>query len=82
MSDTEIKAAEARRLSDDLCFQEIMGEIEASAVAVFQAAHSTPEQILAAHEKVRAVDVIRNAITARIDSATFEQRKNQHRGND
>jgi hypothetical protein len=59
-----------------------MGEIEASAVAVFRAAHSTPEQILAAHEKVRAVDVIRNAIKARIDSATFEQRKNQHRGSD
>ena len=82
MSDIEIRAAEARRLKDDACFQEIMREIEDGAIAVFRNPVSAPDEILAAHEKVRAADVIRNAIKARIDAETFEQRKNQHRGND
>lgn len=82
-SEVEIKGVEAERLRDDPVFVEILGEIEAAAIVVFRNPHASIEEISAAHTKVRAVDVIRNAIKARIDSATFAKRKkDQHRGND
>lgn len=74
------KAAEARALLEDSRLLAVFQEIEADAVSVFMRAGASDDEISAAHQKVRAVDVIRTAIQARIDKATFEQKKGQHRG--
>lgn len=81
MTDVFTQAAEARALQEDARLNAVFLEIEAGAVAVFKRALATPDEILTAHAKVGAVEVIRNAIQTRIDRAAFEQHKrDQHRG--
>jgi hypothetical protein len=75
------RAEEARRLMADEGLMSVFQDIRADAAGVFLSPAATPEQIAAAHEKVRAVEFIQNALTARITDETFEQRKgNQDRG--
>ena len=81
MTDVYTQAAEARALQDDARLKSVFQEIEDDAVAVFKRALATPDEILAAHARVGAVEVIRTAIQARVDRAAFEQHKrDQHRG--
>lgn len=79
--DTFERADEARRLLADEGLLSVLNDIRQSAAEVFLHPAATPEDIAAAHEKVRAVEFIRNALQSRITDETFEQRKrDQHRG--
>ena len=83
MSDIQLRAAEAQALQDFDAFKAVSNDIEKDAVTAFLDPLATTAGIEAAHEKVRAVNVFRAAIQARIDAATFEKRKkdkDQHRG--
>lgn len=76
-----LRAEEARRLMADEGLLSVLQEITQDAASVFLTPSATPDQIAAAHEKVRAVEYFRQALQARITNETFEQRKgNQHRG--
>ncbi len=75
------RAEEARRLLADEGLLSVFQDIRDDAASVFLSPSASPEQIAAAHEKVRAVDFIRSALQARITEEAFEQRKgNQDRG--
>jgi len=75
------RAAEARRLLADDGLLSVFDDIRQDAAGVFLSPSATPESITAAHEMVRAVEFIRNALAARITEETIEKRKgNQHRG--
>ncbi len=77
----EQRASEARRLLADDGLLSVFNDIRSDAASVFLRPSATPDEISAAHEKVRAVEFIQNALQARITEETFEQRKgNQHRG--
>lgn len=74
-------AAEARVLLGNPTFQAVLEEIRQPAVQVFLNASSKPEAIAAAHDRVRAVQIILDALQTRLDAETIEQ-KGQHRAND
>lgn len=83
MSDLRTRAIEAKTLAENPIFCAILQEIEDAASVLFKNAHSDMITIGAAHEKIRAIQIIRDALTARIDAASFEEhQKGQHRGND
>lgn len=83
MSELQTRANEAKALASDPVFCAILQEITDAATALFASAHSDMVSISAAHEKIRAVQHIRDALTARIDAAKFEDhRKAQDRGYD
>jgi outer membrane protein TolC len=82
MSKAEQRAAEARTLQGNSTFNAILDEIREEAKQVFLNPHSTIETIGAAHDRVRAVQIILDAIQARLDAEAIEQKKGQHRGSD
>lgn len=83
MSDVAHRAREAIELGENPIFCAILQEIEDAATVLFRNAQSDITQISRAHESVRAVQLIRDALTARIDAAKFEEhQKGQHRGSD
>lgn len=82
MSKIVERAAQARSLRVDEAFKAICDEIRADAASVFLEAHSSPEAIAAAHDRVRAVQVFLDAIQARLDAEAIDQKRNQHRVND
>jgi hypothetical protein len=69
------RAQEAKDLRDNPVFCAILQEMTAEAVALFANAQSDIVAISAAHEKIRAVQHVRDALTARIDAAKFEDHK-------
>ena len=73
---------EARRLLEDPVFQEIIGEIRENATGVFLNANCDITAREAAHEKVRAVQTVLDAIQSRIVAERIEKKRNQHRAND
>lgn len=76
------RAADARALIDDACFKAIIEEIQKDAVAAFLRPAATPAELEAAHQKVRAIETIQNALQSRLDAEAFQLSKDQHRGND
>ena len=82
VSDIKRRAAEARSLLDNAVFAAILSEIQEDAVAAFLRPTATPADLATAHESVRAVETIKNAIQARLDAEAFADKKDQHRGND
>ena len=80
MDKIKARANEARDLQSHHVFIAVMGEITDAAVALFCDANSGIEAISQAHEKVRAVQLVRDALQARIDAEIVEDhRKAQHR---
>jgi len=75
MTAAKTKALEAAELQQNPVFCAILQEIEDSAVLLFKSAQSDMVAISAAHEKIRAVQLVRDALTARIDAAKFEDHK-------
>ncbi len=71
----QTRAREAKDLQENPVFCAILQEISDSAVALFTSAQSDIVAISAAHEKIRAVQHIRDALTARINAAKFEDHK-------
>lgn len=82
MSKITERAAEARALSANAALQNVIADIREDAVQVFLNTSSTVEQREAAHDRVRAVQTILDAIQARVDAEKIEQKRDQHRGND
>ena len=81
MTAIKTKAMEAIALQENPAFCAILQEIEESAVALFINAQSDMVALSAAHEKIRAVQLVRDALTARIDAAKVEDhRKDRDRG--
>lgn len=82
MTKSTERAAEARSLLGSQSFASITEEIRQEATQVFLSPHSTVEQRESAHDRVRAVQIILDAIQSRLDAETIEQKKERHRGND
>jgi hypothetical protein len=83
MSDIKQRAAEARSLMDNAVFQAILSEILEDAVSAFKRPTATPADLEGAHLKVRAIEIIKNALQARLSDEAFADKKAvQHRGND
>lgn len=83
MSTVKQKAFEARSLLNDPAFQNIMEEIRSDAVGVFLDATCDIDRIAGAHERVRSVQIILDALQARIDAESIEDKKEgQHRASD
>lgn len=83
MSNRKQRAQDAQRLLESQTFSDVMATIIADATAIFSEANSTPERIMAAHEKVRAVQFIKDELESRVaDQVVADKRKGQHRGND
>jgi hypothetical protein len=80
MSDTKRKAMVARDLLENGSFREIADEIRAEAGAVFFNPASSPDQLAAAHARIRSIETFTAAIQARLDADTVEEKKAQHRG--
>ena len=82
MSKITERAAEARALMADAVFQAVCAEILEDAVLAFKRPTAAPADLTAAHEKVRAVSIIQDALQVRLDAEAFEKKKEQHRAND
>jgi len=82
LSEIKRKASEARALLADHVFQGVIGEIRDDAVGVFLNATCDMNVIAAAHERVRAVQTILDALQARIDAEAVELKQDRDRAND
>lgn len=77
------RAHDAQRLLESTTFRDVMDTIRHDAIAVFSGAQASPEEIMAAHQKVQAVHFIVDELERRItDQAISEKREGQHRVND
>ena len=75
------RALVAKRLLDDEGLQSVFDDIRNGATATFLSASASMAEIEAAHERVRAVQVVLDAIEDRLTDKAIEE-KRQHRGND
>lgn len=82
MSIATQRAAEARTLLGNRTLLSVLDEIREDATKVFLNSASPIESIAAAHDRVRAVQTILDAIQTRLDAETIEQKKGRHRVND
>lgn len=83
MSNEFERAEAAKELQENPTFIEVIGEIRQGAVDTFTNPNSTPEMITAAHDKIKAIETVLNALQARITEQAFKaKREKQDRGND
>ncbi len=82
MSLIKQRASEARSLLADHIFQAVIGEIRDDAVGVFLNAACDINRVAAAHESVRAVQLILDALQARLDAEIVEAKQDRDRAND
>lgn len=82
MSLIKQRASEARHLLADHVFKAVVGEIRDEAVGVFLDATCDISRITAAHENVRAVQTILDALQARLDAEAVELKQDRDRAND
>ena len=82
MSLIKQRASEAKTLLADHVFKAVIGEIRDDAVGVFLDATCDITRIAAAHASVRAVQVILDALQARLDAETVEAKQDRDRAND
>ena len=75
MSNVYQRARDARELLENPTFKSIMDEIRQDAVALFVNASSCIDDIAKAHENVRAIETVLQAIQARITEEAMENRK-------
>jgi len=79
MADKSFRAAQARALMDDQALAGVLQEIEEQAVKDFLASGGDVARMAAAHERVRAVTTLRDALQSRItDQAIAEKRENDN----
>lgn len=76
------RASEAKTLLADHVFKAVIGEIRDDAVGVFLDATCDITRITAAHASVRAVQVILDALQARLDAEAVEAKQDRDRAND
>ena len=82
MSLVKQRAGEARRLMADEVFQAVIQEIRDDATAFFLNADCDITELANAHMRVRATQIILDALHARLDDEALQDKKDQHRGND
>ncbi len=82
MSLIKQRASEAKTLLADHVFKAVIGEIRDDAVGVFLDATCDITRIAAAHASVRAVQVILDALQARLDAGAVEAKQDRDRAND
>lgn len=82
MSEIKRKASEARVLLADHVFQSVIGEIRNEAVGLFLDASCDINRLTAAHEHVRAVQIILDALQSRIDAEAVQLKQDRDRAND
>jgi hypothetical protein len=75
MSEIKRKAMEARALMADRAFQDVIAEIKADAVALFLRSKCSIDDMQAAHDRVQATETFLDALRARIDAETIEDKK-------
>jgi hypothetical protein len=76
------QALEARELLNNPAFQSLMEEIRSDAVGVFLDASCDITRITSAHDNVRAVQTIFDALQARLDAEAIEDKKDRDRASD
>lgn len=77
MSNPHDKAAAARMFRDDPTYKELKQEIIDAQVSVFKNPDSTPEDRETAHEIIRALGKLDNAIDARLAESAIRKRKEE-----
>jgi hypothetical protein len=82
MAVTKQKALEARELLNSSAFQGLMEDIRSDAVGVFLDASCDIDRITSAHDHVRAVQTIFDALQSRLDAEAIEDKKDRDRVND
>ena len=82
MSLIKQRASEAKTLLADHVFKAVIGEIRDEAVGVFLDATCDITRVAAAHASVRAVQVILDALQARLDAGAVEAKQDRDRAND
>lgn len=82
MSLIKQRASEAKTLLADHVFKAVISEIRDDAVGVFLDATCDITRITAAHASVRAVQVILDALQARLDAEAVEAKQDRDRAND
>lgn len=82
MSNIKQKALEARELLGSSAFQSLMEEIRSDAVGVFLDASCDTTRITDAHNRVRAVQTIFDALQARLDAEAIRDKKDRDRASD
>jgi len=82
MSLIKQRASEAKTLLGDNVFKAVIAEIRDDAVGVFLDANCDITRIAAAHASVRAVQVILDALQARLDAEAVEAKQDRDRAND
>lgn len=82
MTTVRQRAVEARELLNNLAFQSLMDEIRSDAVGVFLDASCDITRITSAHDNVRAVQTIFDALQARLDAEAIEDKKDRDRASD
>lgn len=82
MSLIKQRASEAKTLLADHVFNAVISEIRDDAVGVFLDATCDITRITAAHASVRAVQVILDALQARLDAEAVEAKQDRDRAND
>lgn len=83
MSNEYQRAIDAAELRENPTFVDVIGEIRQGAVDTFTNPNARPEMITAAHDKIKAIETVLNALQARITDQAFKaKREKQDRGND
>ena len=82
MSLVKQRAGEARRLLSDEVFQSVIREIREDATAFFLNSNCGIDELADAHMRVRATQIILDALQARLDAEAVQDKKDQHRGSD
>lgn len=83
MSQIRSKAVAARALLADPQFTELLADMRKEAVDLFLQSSRDIDAVKKAMELARAVEIVQDALTARIDAETMMDRKqDQHRVND
>lgn len=75
MDSTTERAGDAKRLLADATFQNVVAELKEAAGKVFFNPCSTPEQIAAAHERIRGLHLIETELKSRLDRAKPQRQK-------
>lgn len=82
MATVKQKALEARELLNNPAFNSLMEEIRSDAVGVFLDASCDITRIASAHDSVRAVQTIFDALQARLDAEAIKDKKDRDRASD
>ena len=82
MATVKQKALEARELLNSPAFNSLMEEIRSDAVGVFLDASCDITRIASAHDNVRAVQTIFDALQARLDAEAIKDKKDRDRASD